>query len=180
MTNNSITQLPNDILDKSLWYVIQTKPGDERRVEIHLLNQEIDPFLPFLEAHQYQGGKIIKRVKPLFPNYLFARLDLGLHYYKVKWTRGVSKILGNGDGPIPVSEKVVQEIRKRAGEDNLVRLEEELREGDPVRITSGPFKDLRGIFHRRMSDNGRVKILLSLIGVDIPVQLSQYQIKKVA
>ena len=118
MTNNSITQLPNDILDKSLWYVIQTKPGDERRVEIHLLNQEIDPFLPFLEAHQYQGGKIIKRVKPLFPNYLFARLDLGLHYYKVKWTRGVSKILGNGDGPIPVSEKVVQEIRKRAGEDN--------------------------------------------------------------
>ena len=180
ITNNSITQLPNDTVDQCLWYVIQTKPGDEHRVEIHLLNQEIEPFLPLLEAHQYQDGKIIKRVRPLFPNYLFARLDLGLHYYRVKWTRGVSRILGTGDGPVPVSEKVVQAIRKKAGEDNLVRLEEELREGDPVRITSGPFKDLMGIFHRKMSDNRRVKILLSLIGVDIPVQISQWQIKKVA
>jgi transcriptional antiterminator RfaH len=180
MTNNSITQLPNDSVDQRLWYVIQTKPGDEHRVEIHLLNQEIEPLLPLLEAHQYQGGKIIKRVKPLFPNYLFAKLDLGLHYYKVKWTRGVSKILGTGDGPVPISEKVVQAIKEKIGKDNLVRLEEELKEGDPIRITSGPFKDLTGIFHRKMSDNRRVKILLSLIGVDVPVQISQWQIKKVA
>jgi transcriptional antiterminator RfaH len=162
------------------WYVIQTKPGDEHRVEIHLLNQEIEPFLPLLEVRQYQGGNIIKRVKPLFPNYLFARLDLGLHYYKVKWTRGVSKILGTGDGPIPVSEKVVQEIRKRAGEDNLVRLEEGWKEGDIVQITTGPFKELMGIFQKKMSEKGRVRILLNLIGVDVPVQISQYQIKKVA
>lgn len=166
--------------DSRLWYVVQTKPGDEHRVEIHLLNQEIEPFLPLLETHQYQSGKMTKRVKPLFPNYLFARLDIGLHYYRVKWTRGVSKILGTGDGPIPVSEKVVQAIRERVGEGNLVRLEEELKEGDPVQITSGPFKDLMGIFHRKMSDNGRVKILLSLIGVEVPVQISQWQIKKVA
>jgi transcriptional antiterminator RfaH len=178
INDHNVLNEPNDINVK--WYVIQTKPGDEHRVETHLLNQEIETFLPLLETHQYYGGKMVQRIKPLFPNYLFARLDLKLHYYKVKWTRGVSKILGAGDGPIPISGKVVQTIREKVGKDNLVRLEEEWKEGDIVQITSGPFKELMGIFQKKMSDKGRVRILLSLIGVDIPVQILQLQIKKVA
>jgi transcriptional antiterminator RfaH len=170
---------PND-LNILNWYVIQTKPGDEHRVETHLLNQKIEPFLPLLETHRYRRGKIIQRVKPLFPNYLFAKLDLKIHYYEVKWTRGVNKILGTEAGPVPVSEKVVRTIRERVGKDNLVRLENEWKEGDIVQITGGPLKELMGIFQKKMSDKGRVKILLSLIGVEVPVQISQWQIKKVA
>jgi len=162
------------------WFVIQTKPGNEHRAETHLLNQKIETFIPLLETHQYQNGKIVRTIKPFFPNYLFAKLDLEQHYYKVKWTRGVSKILGTGDGPAPISEIVIQKIKERIGKDNLVKLEEELTEGDVVQITSGPFKELRGIFQKKMSGNGRVRILLNLIGVDIPVQISQWQIKKAA
>ncbi|MDP3016772.1 MAG: transcription termination/antitermination NusG family protein, partial [Deltaproteobacteria bacterium] len=64
------------------WFVIQTKPGDEHRVETHLLNQKIEIFLPLLEIHQYSSGKMIQKIKPLFPSYIFARLDLKVHYYK--------------------------------------------------------------------------------------------------
>ena len=169
---------PNNINMK--WYVIRTKPGDEHRVETHLINQGIETFLPLLETYQYYNGKTIQRIKALFPNYLFARLDLNVHYYKVKWTRGVNKILGSGNGPVSISEKVVQTIKERAGSDNLVKLEEEWKEGDVVQITSGPFKELMGIFQKKMSDNGRVRILLSLIGADISVQISQWHIKKAA
>jgi transcription antitermination factor NusG len=123
---------------------------------------------------------MVQKIKPLFPNYIFARLDLKLQYYKVKWTRGVSKILGTGDGPVPVSEKVIKSIKERVGKDNLVKLEEELTEGDIVQITSGPFKELSGIFQKKMSDNGRVRILLNLIGLEVPVQISQWQVKKAA
>jgi transcription antitermination factor NusG len=49
-----------------------------------------------------------------------------------------------------------------------------------VQFTSGPFKDLMGVFDKKMSDGKRVKVLLNLIGVDVPVQVSRYQIKKVA
>jgi transcription elongation factor/antiterminator RfaH len=177
-----MTQLPNYHLasDSRLWYVVQTKPGNERRVEVNLRNQEIEVFLPFLETFQYFSAKMIRKIKPLFPNYLFAKLDIDLHYYKVKWTRGTSKILGNGVEPVPISEKVIHTIKERMGEDNLVRLEEEWREGDPVRITSGPFKELTGIFQKKISDSGRVRILLNLIGVDVPVQISQWQLKKIA
>lgn len=91
---------------------------------------------------------------------------------------GVSKILGNGGGPLSISERVIEAIRERTGEDHLVRLEEEWKEGDIV--TSGPFKELRGVFQKKMSDQGRVRILLKLISVDVPVQISQWQLKKVA
>jgi len=173
---------PNDSTTdgQRLWYVIQTKPVGEHRVQIHLINQGIEVFLPFLKAYEYRSGKMVPRIKPLFPNYLFARLDLQYHYYKVKWTRGVSKILGIGDGPIPISEIVVQTIKNRMNKDNLIALEGEWQEGDIVQITSGPFRELEGVFQKRMSDQSRVKILLSLIGRDVLVQISQWQIKKVA
>jgi transcription elongation factor/antiterminator RfaH len=147
---------------------------------MNLSNQGLETFLPLHGSQQYSDGRIIQKIKPLFPNYLFTSIDLSLHYYKVKWTRGVSKILGTGNEPTPISEKVIQAIRERAGKDNLVRLEEEWKEGDLVQITSGPFKELMGVFQKRMSDKGRVRILLNLIGVDVSVQLSQWQIKKVA
>jgi len=162
------------------WYVVQTKPGNEHRVETNLSNQEIEAFLPLLETFQHSSGKMIQKIKPLFPNYLFAKIDIDVHYYKVKWTRGVSKILGNGDGPISISGKVVETIKERTGKDNLVKLEEGLEEGTLVQFTSGPFKDLMGVFDKKMSDGKRVRVLLSLIGVDVPVQVSRYQIKKVA
>jgi len=169
-----------DSMTQRQWFVVQTKPANEHRVEMNLFNQEIEVFLPLLETFQYQFKQTVRRIKPLFPNYLFARLDLNLHYYKVKYTRGVNKILGSGVEPIPISEKVIQTIKERMGEGNLVKLEEEWREGDLVRINSGPFKELIGVFQKKMSDNGRVRILLNLIGVDVPVQISRWQIKKVA
>lgn len=162
------------------WYVVQTKPGNEHRVEMNLFNQEIEVFLPLLETFQYSHAKVIQKIKPLFSNYLFAKLDIDVHYYKVRYTRGVNKILGSGVEPVPISEKVIQTIRERTGKGNLVKLEEEWREGDLVRINSGPFKELIGVFQKKMSDNGRVRILLNLIGVDVPVQISRWQIKKVA
>ena len=162
------------------WYVVQTKPAKEYSVETNLVKQEIEVFLPKYESFQHVGPISILKIKPLFPNYLFARLDLGTHYYKVKWTRGVSKILGNATNPVPVSENVIHTIKCRMGADNLVKLEDNLSEGDLICVTSGPFKDLTGIFAKRMSDRGRVRVLLNMIGVDVPVQIPQWQIKKVA
>ncbi len=123
---------------------------------------------------------MIQRIRPLFPNYLFAKFHSELYYYKVKWTRGVNRILGNGNGPTPISGKVISTIKEKVGENSLIRLEDDWKEGDAVQVTSGPFKDLMGIFQKKMSSQGRVRILLSLIGVDVPVQISKWQIKRVA
>lgn len=162
------------------WFVIHTKPRDEHRVKIHLINQEIETFLPLFETHHYCNGKMVRRIKPLFPNYLFSKLDLERHYYKVRWTRGVNRILGIGNEPTPVSEMVVHMIKERMNQNNVVKLLDNFQEGDLVKITSGPLKDFIGVFQRRQSSGERVRILLNLIGAEVPVQISRWQLKKVA
>ncbi|MGB9700139.1 MAG: transcription termination/antitermination protein NusG [Thermodesulfobacteriota bacterium] len=166
--------------DSKLWYVIQTKPGNEQRAEFNLSNQGIETFLPLYKAQLISFGRLTEKKKPLFPNYLFAKLELSAHYSQVKWTRGVSKIVAFGDIPVPVSEEVIQAIKSRVGKDNLIELEENWREGDLVEIISGPLKGLQGIFQRKLSDKGRIKILLSMLGIEVPVQIPQWQIKKTA
>ena len=175
---NEINQT-NQIIQKD-WFVIRTKAGDESRANTNLLHQEIETFLPLFKHNYYRNGKMIQAIKPLFPNYLFAKLDLDSHYTKVKWTRGVSRVLGNKEGPVPISEKVVEAIQKRVGKDELIELEEAIKEGDLVEVTSGPLKNLIGVFQKRMSGKDRVKILLNLIGVDVPVHISKWQIHKIA
>jgi transcriptional antiterminator RfaH len=175
----SSLNLMNPIASR-FWYVIQTKPANEHRVETHLLNQGIEVLLPMLETFQYPYGNMVQKIKPLFPNYLFGKLDINVHYYKVKWTRGVSKILGIGNEPIPISEQVIEKIKEQMGENNLIKLDDGLEKGNIVQFTSGPFKELMGVFDKKMSDGKRIKVLLTLVGVDVPVQVSRWQVKKVA
>lgn len=166
--------------DSRNWYLIQTKPGNEQRAEFNLSNQGIETFLPLYRVHQFNFGRITEKKKPLFPSYLFARFELPSNYYQVKWTRGVHKIVAFGDLPVPVSDEIIQAIKKRAGKDNLIELEEDWQEGDIVEIISGPLKGLRGIFQKKISDKGRIKILLSMLGAEVPVHIPKWQIKRVA
>jgi transcription elongation factor/antiterminator RfaH len=162
------------------WFVIHTKPRDEHRVKNHFKGMGIETLLPLCEDFQYLHDKMCRVTHPLFPNYLFAKLDLEYHYYKVKWTRGVRKILGAGRGPSPVSKAVINMIKVRMGEDNTVKFLDDLHEGDLVQITSGPLRDFIGVLQKRLSSGERVRILLNMIGVEVPVQISRWQVEKLA
>ncbi len=162
------------------WFVIHTKPRDEHRVKGHFEGMGIETLLPLCKNYRYPHDRMRPVLNPLFPNYLFARLDLEHHYYKVKWTRGVNRILGVGTEPTPISEMLIQMLKERMGDDDTVQLLDDLREGNKVQITLGPLKDFVGIFQEGLSSGGRVRILLNLIGTDSPVQLYRWQIKKVA
>jgi transcription antitermination factor NusG len=54
----------------------------------------------------------------------------------------------------------------------LLRLEENLKVGSPVRLAAGPFADQLGILDR-LDDSGRVRVLLEIMGGTIPVQLER-------
>jgi transcriptional antiterminator RfaH len=162
------------------WFVIHTKPRDEHRVKSHFEGMGIETILPLCKSYRSPYDKMCAMLKPLFPNYLFARLDLERHYYKVKWTRGVNRIVGVGNEPTPISEAVIQILKERMGADNTVELLDDLQEGNLVRITSGHLKDFVGILQKGMSSGGRVRILLNLLEKDLPVQIYRWQIKKVA
>jgi transcriptional antiterminator RfaH len=162
------------------WFVIHTKPRDEHRVKNHFGGMGIETLLPLCEDFRYSHDRMFRVLYPLFPNYLFAKLNLEYHYYKVKWTRGVNRILGIGNEPTPISEIAIQMLKDRMDDGDTVKLLADFQNGDLVQVTSGPFKDLVGVFQKGLSSGTRVRILLNLIGVEVPVQISRWQLKKVA
>ncbi len=160
------------------WYVVQTKPRKENQVEFYLTNDGIESFLPLYQTYTFRFGRNIRQITPLFPGYIFARFDLEQHHYMVRWTRGVTRILGTGTDPVSIDELVIQIIKNRVDSNNVVKHGKAFRRGDRVRIRSGPLKDLLGIFEKKISDAGRVKILLTLIGYQASVELHESQIEK--
>lgn len=163
------------------WFVIQTKPKKEEDAKSYLSMKGLEIFNPLIENFIIRNGKINKEYKPLFPGYLFGKFDLEQDYSLVRWGRGVKKVLSLGGGyPTPVSEKVVEIIKRRTDSHGIVRRSYHFEANDRVRIKSGPLKDLLGIFERWVADGERVRILLNLIGYQPEVELHCSMIEKVA
>ena len=165
----------------NLWYVIQTKPKKEEDAKFYLSTRGLEIFSPLMETFLIRNGRINKELKPLFPGYMFGRFDLEQNYSLVKWGRGVKKVLGSGGTyPSPVSEELIEIIKKRTDRDGVVRKNYQFETNDRVRIKSGPLRDLLGIFERWVSDNDRVRVLLNLIGYQPSIELHYSMIEKVA
>ena len=163
------------------WYVIQTKPKKEDEAKSYLSMKGLEIFNPFMENFVIRNGKINKELKPLFPGYIFGKFELEKDYSLVRWGRGVRKVLGlGGSYPTPVSEEVVEIIKRRTDSYGIVRKSYHFEANDRVRVKSGPMKDLLGIFERWVSDSERVRILLNLIGYQPAVEMHYSMIEKVA
>ena len=164
----------------TLWYVIQTKPKREREIESYLSLKGLEVFNPLIEAFSSRDGGMEKLLRSLFPTYVFVKFDLNQNYNFVRWARGVKKVLGFGGYPSPVSDEVIEVIKKRTDADGIVRKTDHFQPNDPVRIKSGPLKDLLGIFERWVTDSERVRILLNLIGYQPTIEVHHSLLEKAA
>ncbi len=140
------------------WHVVKTKPRKEDRVS-NLLSQAT--FKIFLPKIKKRLSLQLETQVPLFPSYLFIQADFSepQTHRLVKFTRGVTRILGDENGPIPLSEDLVDTLMSRTRDGALIEQDLLFREGDEVRVKVGILKDLIGIIERNMSETGRVKIL---------------------
>jgi transcriptional antiterminator RfaH len=162
------------------WYVIQTKPKKEEGAKLYLSTKGVEVFSPLIETFVPRNGKMNKELKSLFPNYIFAKFELEKNYPLVRWARGVKKILGFGEYPVPISEEVIELIKKRTDENGIVKKTHHFVANDVVRIKTGPLRELCGIFDRWVSDSERVRVLLDLIGYQPAVEIHYSMIEKVA
>src|SRR5579871_4291715 len=133
------------------WYLIRTKPGKERWVRDQLSPRLTEVFLPMLKARMPRWGRMAMSVAPLFPCYLFARLDLQVNYFEVKYLAGVTGMVSAGSDPIVVPEAIVAEIRARGVNDVVEIQEVPFDSGQPVRVVDGPFRGFEAIFERYLS-----------------------------
>jgi transcriptional antiterminator NusG len=50
--------------------------------------------------------------------------------------------------------------------------------GDSVRIMDGPFQDFRGVIDEINQEKGKIKVLVSFFGREVPVELDFLQVER--
>lgn len=164
------------------WYVMQTKPRGEARVVRHLALRaaDVETFLPRIEITRRRAGRRAVSLEPLFPSYLFVRFWLNPWTWNaVRWTPGVRKFLGEGKSPAEVPIEVMTAIQERTQTLGFVRIGMTLSAGDRVRVKSGSFAGLEGIFERPTTRRDRVRVLLAILGTVTPLELDVFDLERV-
>jgi len=164
----------------SSWYVVQARSKQEERAAMNLVSLGLTTFLPVIREPRRRGSGWTLVTAPLFPRYLFIRCDMASAAHDVRYTRGVTKVLGTSDGPVPIDDAVIASILSRIGEDGFVRLTDALEAGEPVEITSGPFCGCVGLFHSGTSAATRVVILLQTVHSQMRVTVESAVVRKLS
>ena len=154
------------------WYAVQCLSRREATASAHLQNQDFQVFLPRRQKTRRHARKIDVVLAPFFPGYLFVQLDLTRHQWRsVNGTRGVGRLVMQGDAPAPAPRGVIEALRDACDENGILRLLcDELKPGQSVRILTGAFADFVGEIDR-LDDAGRVRVLLDIMGGGVPVML---------
>lgn len=150
--------------EKFEWALVQFKPNSDAVAVRNLKRQGFDVFLPKLEVTTRSSTKFVKSLKPLFPGYMFARINPAAGGWRaVNSTYGVSRIVTTAGKPTPVPESLVDEIRGRCDVEGRIQPEGEFVAGEDVKLQHGPFADLIGQIIS-LTPEKRAWVLLEVLG----------------
>ena len=154
------------------WYVVHTRPHEERRAEANLVRQGFRVWLPVMERSRRHARRIETVHSALFPGYLFVELDIGRAAWRtINGTFGVRRLLADGPHPQALPEDFVAALRGAVGIDGLsTAAPADLQPGDEVRITAGPFTECAAVV-LRLAPGERVEVLLDVLGGQVPARL---------
>lgn len=149
---------------------------------MQLENQGFRVFLPKVKTTTRRARRWQTTSVPLFPRYMFVRLDLERDRWRsVNGTIGVSKMVMQGDRPLPAPAGVVEAFLDHADNDGLLRYEQEtdLMVGKAVEIMTGPLAAQMGQIVK-LDSSERVHVLLQMLGATRRVIVSGEDIRPAA
>ena len=180
--------MPKQIIPKEKnWNVIHTYSGYEEAVaknlrqRIESLGMEDKIFnviVPKEKKIKIKNGKRQVIEEKVYPGYVLVEMIVtDDSWYIVRNTPNVTGFVGAGTTPIPVSKEEIENLKKRM-EVKEPQYKIEVKIGDLIKITDGPFKDFEGKVSETDEERGKVKVLVNMFGRDTPVELDSLQIKK--
>jgi transcription antitermination factor NusG len=152
------------------WFAVYTTCRHEKRVAHHLVQRDIEHFLPIYRTqHKWKDGSRVMVDLPLFPGYVFVRIDARKRVGVLE-VPGVISMIGTGSRPAALPDFEVEALR--AGLDPM-RAEPHplLTVGQRVRIKSGALAGVEGIVIRKKS-GFRVVLTLSLLMQSIAIEVN--------
>jgi len=173
---------------KPEWFLVHTYSGSEKKALINLQerikgygveDKILKVILPVDYYSVVERGK--RKVKPhrVFPGYLIVQMILDDQtWFVVRNTPGVLGFVGSGGKPTPLTDKEVEVLLNRIGEEEA-REKMNFEVGDRVKILAGPFKDMEGTVQEIDEAKGKSKVLLEMFGREMPVEIKSEFIQKI-
>ncbi len=140
------------------WFAVYTTSRHEKRVVEHLAIREIESFLPLYRSlRSWKNGCKVNVELPLFPSYVFVRLNRGVRV-RVLEIPGVLSFVSVGNQPAPLPEFEIEALRS-----GIQSLKWEphpyLVVGEKTRIKTGPLAGFEGVLLRK---KGLLRVVISL------------------
>lgn len=139
-----------------MWYVVQVLGGNEERVKVQceVLRDRYPGafdrvFIPLYDEKVKIRGEWEIKQKILFPSYVFIITEnIDRTIEMLREVSGLTKILGDGDGPIPISKEEEEFLRRIGGEEQVVDISEGIIEGSQVKVMRGPLIGLEAMIRK--------------------------------
>ena len=149
-----------------IWYCLRSQPKHEHIAAAHLvLMRNVEVFCPRLRIQRITRRGPAWFTEALFPGYLFCRFDRTQSQKAVACAQGVSGIVRFGIDPAIIPNRVISELRSLVGNNTVQTVPiPDIRQGDTVTITRGPFQGLKTLVTQAAPAAERVRILLDLLG----------------
>lgn len=170
------------------WYVLHTYSGYEDNVAYNLKQriesmdmQDLifDVIVPKEKKIKIKGGKRVTIEERIYPGYVLVDMIVtDASWYVVRNTPNVTGFIGLGTTPTPINPEEVNALKKRIGVAEP-KYKLDIKEGELVKITDGPFKEHEGKVKEIDEERGKVKVSVSIFGRETPVELDFLQIKKI-
>lgn len=169
------------------WYVVHTYSGYENKVRQNLLHriESMDAedkifeiVVPTQEEIEIKSGQRKTVQRKVFPGYVLVKMVIDDEAWSVvRNTPGVTSFVGVGTEPLALEEADVENIiAGMTAEAPKVKVS--MSVGDSVRIMDGPFSDFRGTIDEINQEKGKVKVLVSFFGREVPVELDFLQVER--
>ncbi len=170
------------------WYIVHTYSGHENKVKANLekrieyMNMGDKIFrieVPQKTVTKMKDGKKTDREEKIFPGYVLVEMIMDDDsWYVVRHTAGVTKFVGSSKKPIPAKDSEIKKIIHKT-QNQVTKVELDVKAGDKVRIISGPFSEFIGDITEVYPDKSKLRAMVSIFGRETPVELEYKQIQKI-
>lgn len=166
--------------DQASWFALYVQVNHEKEVAKRLEQKELNSYLPLLECWSKRQDRRKKIHTPIFPGYVFihAVLDNYTNIHILK-TPGALSILRNSDGPLPIPEYQIENLKTMLGGAKQLSLHPYLKEGDWVQVRRGPLAGCVGILLRQNPKKGRLVVSVDIIQRSVCVELDTEDVEPI-
>lgn len=163
----------------ALWYLLRLHPNYERKAERQLNDHGVQCYMPKETKliKSVWGRRILKEI-PLFSGAMFIP-DFEADLAKLKRiASGIGGFVRSGDTPLTISLTWMEKIRKFEERVQSTAGNRKFQINQHVRIVGGQFDMWEGKVER-LDSHHRLRILITLLEREVPVELDEDQIEAV-